>query len=199
MDDKSLVEAAKRGDRWAFGALFERHERMILSKAFNVTKNFEDSEDVLQQSFQKAFVHLEEFEGRSSFATWLTRIALNEALMLRRKWWKRQELSVDDQTGDEASTFISNIPDTRPNPEGSYSQQEYERHLFAAIDDLSPATRAALQTCDLNEKSIRETAQILGLSAMAVKSRLSRARKALREKLTLTRHSGKRCGAKSGN
>ena len=79
MDDSSLVDVAKQGDQLAFEILVERHKRTIFFRALRVTGNHEDAEDVVQQSFQKAFVHLNDFEGRSSFATWLTRIALNEA------------------------------------------------------------------------------------------------------------------------
>lgn len=183
-DDISLVEAAKSGDRLAFEILIQRHERMILSRALRVTGNHEDAEDVVQQSFQKAYVHLKEFEGRSSFATWVTRIALNEALMLRRKCWKWREVSMDERSATEETSVVVEIPDSGPDPEHRYSQQECQRLLFAAINELRPGMRAALQICDLNERSIGETAQILGVSAGAVKSRINRARRVLRDKLT---------------
>ena len=183
MDDNALVEAAKGGDRTAFEFLFERHQQKIMSRAFRVTGNYQDSEDVVQQSFQNAFVHLKEFEGRSSFATWLTRIALNEALMLRRKWWKGREVSIDEPTPKEEASLVLDIPDSRPNPEGYCSRRECQRLLVAAIDELRPGLRAAVQICDLNERSLSETAEVLGLSIVAVKSRLNRARKMLREKL----------------
>jgi RNA polymerase sigma factor (sigma-70 family) len=183
MDDNTLVEAAKRGDRNAFGFLFERHQQKIMSRAFRVTGNYQDSEDVVQQSFHNAFVHLKEFQGRSSFSTWLTRIALNEALMLRRKWWKGREVSIDEPAQKEEASLVVEIPDPGPNPEGYSSRQECQRLLFAAIDELRPGLRAAVQICDLHERSLAETAQVLGLSVVAVKSRLNRARRMLREKL----------------
>jgi RNA polymerase sigma-70 factor (ECF subfamily) len=182
-EDSSLVEAAKQGDRLAFEILVERHERVIFFRALRVTGNHEDAEDVVQQSFQKAFVHLSEFEGRSSFGTWLTRIALNEALMLRRKCWKWREVSMDEPSAGEETGCALDVPDSGPDPEHRYSQQEWRRILFAAINELKPGMRSALHSCDLDERSIGETARMMGLSAGAVKSRINRARKALRQKL----------------
>ena len=182
-DDGSLVEAAKKGDRLAFEALFQRHERALNSRALRITGNHEDAEDIVQQSFQKAFVHLKEFEGRSSFSTWLTRIALNEALMLKRRRCKSRELSLDEPAANEESSVVLEIPDSGPDPEHLYSQQERHRLLFSAIDELRPGTRVALQIYELNERSVTETARVLGLSAAAVKSRITRGRKSLREKL----------------
>ena len=183
VDDSSLVEAAKRGDGAAFETLYKRHERAILSRALRITGNHEDSEDVVQLSFEKAFIHLNTFEGRSSFSTWLTRIALNEALMLRRKWRKAREVSIDERPDTEEDSVIGEIPDSRPNPERRYFEQECCDLMLMAIDELRPGMRAALQIFDLNERSLNETAQILGLTTVAVKSRLNRARKIVREKL----------------
>src|SRR5246127_5686987 len=84
-EDALLVAAAKARDTRAFELLVERHERRIFSMAQRITRNREDAEDVVQQSFQKAFVHLKKFQGSSLFHTWLTRIAINEALMLLRR------------------------------------------------------------------------------------------------------------------
>ena len=183
-DDGSLVDVAKQGDRVAFEILVERYERKLFFRALRVTGNREDAEDVVQQSFQKAFVHLKDFEGRSSFATWLTRIALNEALMLRRKCWKSREVSIEEPLAGEEGDYVFEIPDSGPNPEHHYSQQEGQRLLFAAMDELRPGMRSALDIYDLGERSIGETAKILGLSTAAVKSRVNRARKVLRDRLT---------------
>lgn len=182
-DDDSLVEAAKKGDRLAFEALFQRYERALNSRALRITGNHEDAEDIVQQSFQKAFVHLKEFEGRSSFSTWLTRIALNEALMLKRRCCKFREISLDEPAVNEESSVVLEIPDSGPDPEHLCSQQEHHRLLFSAIDELRPGTRVALQIYELSERSVAETARVLGLSAGAVKSRITRGRKSLREKL----------------
>lgn len=182
-DDSSLVDVAKQGDPVAFEILVARYEKTIFFRALRVTRNHEDAEDVVQQSFQKAFVHLSDFEGRSSFVTWLTRIALNEALMLRRRSRRWREVSVEEPSAGEEVSREVEIPDSGPDPEHHYFQQERQRLLLAAIDGLRPGMRSALHICDLGERSIEETAQILGLSAAAVKSRVNRARRVLRHKL----------------
>jgi RNA polymerase sigma-70 factor (ECF subfamily) len=181
-DDAALVAAAKSGDEKAFELLIERHGRMILISALRVTNNREDAEDVVQQCFEKAFVHLKEFQGRSSFSTWLTRIVLNEALMSRRKGRRWREISVDDSNTSETAAVVMEIPDSALNPEEIYCQHERKRILSLVMNELGPGIRAAINICDLNERSISDTARILGLSPNAAKSRVSRGRKALREK-----------------
>lgn len=197
MDDSSLVGIAKQGDQVAFEILVERHKRTIFFRALRVTGNHEDAEDVVQQSFQKAFVHLNDFEGRSSFATWLTRIALNEALMLRRKCQKWRKVSMEEPNAEDEASCAVEISDSGSDPEHRYSQQERQRLLFAAIEELRPGMRSALHICDLDERSIGETAQILGLSAAAVKSRINRARKVLRDKLNRPVEMAARAGRSS--
>jgi RNA polymerase sigma-70 factor, ECF subfamily len=182
-DETGVVAAAKSGDRRAFELLVERHRRGILFLVLRITANREDAEDVVQLAFQKAFVHLQDFEGRSSFFTWLARIALNEALMLRRSDRKSREVSIDDAIENEGIDLVLEVADARPNPEHSYSHGERQRILFSAMNELAPGTRMALEICGLDERSLVETAQILGISVTAVKSRVQRGRKALRAKL----------------
>jgi len=87
-DESALIASAKNGEGQAFEVLVARHQRRILAIALRYTRVQQDAEDIMQQSFQKAFFHLHQFEGRSSFSTWLTRVAINEAQMLqRKKWW----------------------------------------------------------------------------------------------------------------
>ncbi|HTV58734.1 MAG TPA: sigma-70 family RNA polymerase sigma factor [Verrucomicrobiae bacterium] len=181
--EEQLVAEAKGGSHVAFEKLVESYRTRIFRIAHKVARSYEDAEDVIQQSFHKAFVHLQSFEGRSSFSTWLTRIALNEALMLRRSNRRLRQVSIDDAsaTSDVASTW--EIIDSRPNPEHSYSEQERQRLLLSAINELKPAMRTTLQICDIDERSVVDTAQILGLSVSAVKSRVRRGRKELRKKL----------------
>jgi RNA polymerase sigma factor (sigma-70 family) len=182
-DDASLVDAAKTGDRLAFEILAERYRRMIHATALRITSNHEDAEDVVQQSLQNAFVHIKEFEGRSSFSTWLTRIAVNEALMLKRRSRRRREIYIGDSGEPDDSTPVLDIADSNPDPEHRFFQQEQSRLLFSAMDTLGPRLRIALEVCALNELSLRETAKILGVTPAAVKSRVNRGRKVLREKL----------------
>jgi RNA polymerase sigma-70 factor, ECF subfamily len=182
-EDVVLVAAAKDGSSRACEALVERHARRILRVAQRVTENREDAEDIVQQSFQKAFAHLREFEGRSSFATWLTRIAINEGLMLRRKIRGLREVSIDDSDANEETTGPREILDLSPSPERSYSQQERERILSLAMNHLTPGIRAAIELSALDERSLKESAQMMGVSVAAAKSRVLRGRRKLRETL----------------
>jgi RNA polymerase sigma-70 factor, ECF subfamily len=183
MNDVSLVAAAKSGDGSAFEILIERHQRQIFFTALRITGNREDAQDIVQQSLQKAFVHLSEFEGRSSFSTWLTRITLNEALMLKRSARRSREVPLDDSDPTSETKVAMETPDTRPNPECGYSQHERKELLLSAMNGLNPGIRKALLICDIDERSTKETAEILGLSVSAVKSRVNRGRRALRSRL----------------
>jgi len=181
--DMTLVAAAKNENRRAFEVLVERHARRIFSAARSRTRTREDAEDVVQQSLQKAFTHLRQFEGKSAFSTWLTRITINEALILLRKGRGRREVLINDLTEGEEALFALEIPDSGLNPEDSYSQRERQRILFAALNELPHGTRRAFQLRELDERSTEETARIMGISAGAVKARLFHGRRKLRERL----------------
>src|SRR5467141_4684771 len=182
-EDMVLVAAAKSGSSPAFEVLVERHARRILRVAQRVTGNREDAEDIVQQSLQKAFVHLRQFEGKSSFSTWLTRIAINEALILLRKSRGLREALSSDSTEGEEAQFVLEIPDSGPSPEDNYSQRERRRILFAALNELPHRTRRAIQLRELDERSTEETARIMGISVGAVKARVFHGRRKLRERL----------------
>jgi len=148
-----------------------------------MTRNREDAEDVVQQSLQKAFLHLKKFEGESLFSTWLTRIAINEVLMLLRKKRGSRELSIDDSIVGEEALLALEIPDSRQSPEDNYSQRERQRILSAALNELPHRTRRAIQLRELDERSTEETARIMGISVGAVKARVFHGRRKLRERL----------------
>jgi RNA polymerase sigma factor (sigma-70 family) len=118
--DEELVAAAKKGDELAFESLAKRHQRRILALAFRYTRVREDAEDIVQEAFQKAFVHLQKFEGKSSFSTWLTRIAINEALMSLRRRHALHEVPADDSSGDHGNTPGPDVADVSPDPEATY-------------------------------------------------------------------------------
>ena len=181
--DEALVLAAKNGNEQAFENLVERHRRKIFAVALRFTRVREDAEDITQQSFQKAFVHLQKFEGKSPFSTWLTRIAVNEALMLLRRGRGRREISIDEERFEPKEAARLEIPDSDPDPEACYLQREEAGILSAAIDILTPGLRKAIELRDLAELSTEETARRMGLSVPAVKSRLLHGRKKLREAL----------------
>jgi RNA polymerase sigma-70 factor (ECF subfamily) len=183
-DESALVAAAKNGHAQAFEVLVARHQRRILAVAFQFMRNRYDAEDVMQQSFQKAFVQLQRFAGKSSFSTWLTRIAINEALMLLRRSRGAREVPIDDaNASEEVARLVVELPDSSPDPEVSYSQRERERILSSAMNQLSHGTRRAIQLRELDERSTEETARIMGISVAAVKARVFHGRRKLRERL----------------
>jgi len=181
--DMLLVAAAKSGNRKAFEILVERHEKRIFFVARRITRTREDAEDIVQQSFQKAFTHLRKFEGRSAFSTWLTRIAITEALMFLRSSRGLREVLIDDLNGNEETTTALEVPDLRPDPEAIYSQRERVEMLSLAINELPYGTRRAIQLCELDERSSEESARIMGISVSALKGRMFHGRRKLRERL----------------
>jgi len=181
--DMNLVAAAKNGNRKAFGILVERHEQRIFFVAQRITRTREDAEDVVQQSFQKAFTHLRKFEGRSAFSTWLTRIAITEALMFLRRRRGLREVLIDDLNGHEETTTALEVPDSSPDPEAIYSRREWAEMLSLAMNELPPGIRRAIQLRELDERSSEETARIMGISISALKGRMFHGRKKLRERL----------------
>jgi RNA polymerase sigma-70 factor, ECF subfamily len=181
--DMTLVAAAKNGNRKAFEILVKRHEQRIFFVARRITRRREDAEDVVQQSFQKAFTHLRKFEGRSAFSTWLTRIAITEALMFLRRSRGFREVLIDDLNGNEETTTALEVPDSSPDPEAIYSQREWVGILSSAMNDLPPGIRRAIQLRELDERSTEETARILGISVAALKGRMFHGRKKLRKRL----------------
>jgi len=179
----ALVIAAKNGNERAFETLVERYRRRMLAVALRFTHVQEDAEDVTQQSFQKAFVYLQTFEGKSSFSTWLTRITVNQALMLLRRARGRREISIDGEPSELKRAACLQIPDPDPDPEACCLQRDEGATLSAAMNTLAPGLRTTIELRDLAELSTEETARRMGLSVGAVKSRRSRARRKLRDAL----------------
>jgi len=182
-EEAMLVLAAKRGDCQAFEILIERYQRRILGVVRRYTHIREDAEDILQQSFQKAFIHLRKFEGKSSFSTWLTRIAINEALMSLRRGRGLREVSINDLAGDGETALRLEISDSRAGPESAFFQSERSRILSAALNKLTPGIRKAIELRELGELSTREAARVMGLSVVAVKGRVFHGRRKLRQVL----------------
>jgi len=196
-EDVALVAGAKTGNTRAFELLVERHEGRIFSLAQRMTRNREDAEDVVQQSFQKAFIHLKKFEGESLFSTWLTRIAINEALMLLRRRRGTREVPIAESTTEDETAQPLDIPDLGPNPEDSCLQREQERILSAAVNELTPGMRKAIELRELGELSTGETAQVMGLSVGAVKARVFHGRRKLRKTLKLYVESRRKYGIRA--
>lgn len=182
--DEQLVELARNGDETAFPELVKRYSRRILRVARNITNNDEDAEDVLQESFLKAFTHLDGFQGNSKFYTWLVRIAMNEALMKLRKRRTGKVVSLDEELSTGEDTVVREVAVWDGTPEDRYSQEEMREILDRTIASLPEGFRTVFVLRDVEELSTEETADLMGLSIPAVKSRLLRARLQLREKLT---------------
>jgi RNA polymerase sigma-70 factor, ECF subfamily len=183
-DDTTLVAAAQSaGNNEAFEILVRRYQARILRAALRFTRNQADAEDVVQQSFQKAFVHLQQFEGHSSFSTWLTRIAINEALMWLRRRGSTVEIPLEQSSTENGATMPLDFPDSRLNPEDSAAQQEQKEILSAALNKLRPGVRKAIELREMDELSTEEAARLMGISIPAVKARVFHGRKQLQKVL----------------
>jgi RNA polymerase sigma-70 factor (ECF subfamily) len=177
--DGMLVTAAKRGNARAFEQLVLRHERRVFAVAQRITNHREDAEDVVQETFHKVFLHLDSFQEKSRFSTWLTRIAMNECFMLLRR--KRAVFEVLPESADDGVKSSSeSFVDQGPDPEESCLRRERTQLLTEAINRLGPRIRTAILLRDIEERSVEETAQILGTTSTAVKARLFQGRRKLR-------------------
>lgn len=183
-DESALVQRAKGGDMDAFSELVTHYDRRVFRMAKQITQNDDDAEDVLQETFLKAYTHLDNFQGNSKFYTWLVRIAVNEALMKLRKRRSDRTVPLDEPIDTGEDEMVREIAVWNENPEQTYSREELGDILDNAIQSLKPAYRTVFLLRDIEELSIEETAEALKLSISAVKSRLLRARLQLREKLT---------------
>lgn len=177
--DMHLVAAAKNGDHQAYAELCRRHSKRTQRTVLRITRNIADAEDTLQESLLKAYMHIGEFDGRSAFSSWLTRIAINNALMLLRK--KRSQPVYSFETDPLAEDFkFPEPPETSHNPEESCIQNALENELAKAIRNLSPSLRDVILHRYREHASVAQTAKTLGISESAVKSRLFRARSKIR-------------------
>src|SRR5665213_1755041 len=184
-DDLALVRKAQAGDQSAFARLIGPHMRETYHVALKITHNREDAEDVSQQALLNAYTHMDQFQGNSRFSTWLTRIAINEALMKVRK--RRSEdhyLSYDDGQEDGANPVDMLRAGDTFDPDVLYTRAENQRVLREAIGGLRVTSQVVISLLGLEERRTKEAAKVLNLSQSAVKTRLARARQQLRESLT---------------
>jgi len=182
--DSELVVRAQAGDPDAFGRLVLQHKESISRVIFRITKNREDAEDVLQETFLKAYEHLDQFKGDSKFYTWIVRIAVNQALMKLRRRKTDKSVSLDEQIDTGEDTIVREIAAWDEDPEEQFSREELATILDSAVDSLEPIYRSVFVLRDVEDLSTEETAEALDLSVPAVKSRLLRARLQMRERLT---------------
>ena len=194
--DVALVARAKAGDEAALEQLIRQYDRQIFRIARHITQNKEDAEDIVQDTFLKAYRKLDQFQGNSKFYTWLVRIAVNESLMRLRKRRNSKTVSMDDEVQTEEGSVPRDFAAWGPNPEQEYSQGELGEILRKTIAGLPPGFRSVFTLRDVENLSTEETAELLGLSIPAVKSRLLRARLQLRDRLTRYMKVRKEEGAK---
>jgi RNA polymerase sigma-70 factor (ECF subfamily) len=176
LQSRHLVAAARSGSSAAFAELREIYGRRVYRKILTMTKNREDAEDALQDTFLRAYMALHTFEERSSFYTWVTRIAINSALMILRRRRIRSEVSFDSPSETEEAVSAIDFKDAGPSPEHICLHRQSHACMLQSIWNLQPRLRQVIEMQILENHSIREIAQALKISEAAVKSRLSRAR-----------------------
>ena len=181
-DERLLVAEAKSGCSNAFGKLYERHRLRTYHTAFRILGNRQDAEDTVQRSFQSAFTNLGRFREDSTFSTWVTRIAINEALMLLRQ--RRASTPLSDNNNDDAQAPSPlDARDDRPTPEQLLGENELRTALLQAISTLRESLRIVILLKELQGLTSAETARRLGLTVSAVKARVFHARRYLRRHL----------------
>ena len=174
-----MVDAAKAGSSAAFEELQNRYSRRLYRRIQSITGNREDTEDALQETFLRTYLALNSFEGRSQFATWLTRIAINSALMVLRRRSVRPEVPFELSSEPDGSGPRVDVRDTALDPEQLYALRQRSEYALRAIRKLNFTLRTPMETWIQQECSIRDVALALDLSLASVKSRLFRARKQL--------------------
>ena len=180
--DAQLVAAAQRGEAAAYAELCRRHREMVFRTVLKIIGNVDDAEDVLQDTWMSAFIHIKSFECRSSFSTWMTRIAINSALSVLRERRKQKVVSFDDPV-DSNAPLLMQIRELSSNPEECCLETERQRLVRQAIRRLPSKLRAAIENRESQGGSMHELATVAGVSVSAMKSRLVRARLRLREPL----------------
>jgi RNA polymerase sigma-70 factor (ECF subfamily) len=187
MPNKISLEKLRAGDRAEFARLVDTYSSSIYRLGLKMLGHPQDAEDVLQNTFMNALLHLSSFEGRSSIATWLYRIAANEALMLIRK--RRLEVSLEQETQQDDTESLEDVKprvfaDWSGLPENELLSSEGKKLLDTAIQNMPETLRIVFVLRDMEGLSIKETADALNLTETNVKTRLVRARMYLRERLS---------------
>lgn len=185
-DETNFIERLRTGEEAAFNTLVDRYSSSIYALLYRLTENAEEANDLLQETFIRAFRSISGFRGDSGLKTWLYRIAINESRN-RHRWWKRRRrdvtLSLDAPVAESDSTFADLLSDEREDPETSAIRREREYRLRAAISELPEAFRETIILTDIEGLSYEETAAVTGANLGTVKSRIARGRQALRQSL----------------
>jgi RNA polymerase sigma-70 factor (ECF subfamily) len=178
--DEQLLVAARSGDERAFVELSSRYTASVQRKVFAILRNREDAEDAVQEALFKAYTHLGQFRGACKFSTWLTRIAINSALMQLRQRRSHFEVSFHQRRDDEETWEILDVPDPSPDAEQVYARHQAIGRLSHAVQRLPSSYRTIVSEYHEQERPLKETADNLGITLSAAKSRLLRARIAIR-------------------
>ena len=184
--EAQLVAAAKGGDRAAFDVLCQTHTEQLFRTVSRITCNHHDAQDAVQDSLLSIFLHLKAFDGRSRLSTWVTRIAINSALMTLRRKHRCREVSLDSEDG-----MICKGAFTTEDPEKQFAERERRKLIRDEVAHLRATIRRPLELRQLEDYSYKETAKMIGISIPAVKGRLFHARKALRKSNVLRNQFGK--------
>jgi RNA polymerase sigma-70 factor (ECF subfamily) len=176
-----MIEMAKRGDEAAFGQLQLRHRRRLSYAASRILRNLDDAEDVVQESFLRAYCHIRTFDARSQFSTWITRIVINTALMSLRKKCRHVDVSINDGLPENEGYW--ELPDRSPDVESRIVRSGCLYHLSSAIQALPPILRNVVEIRLARDGTLREVAEATDVSIPAAKTRLHRAKQRLRESL----------------
>ena len=188
ISDAAVVAQVLAGDKEAFRLLVERHTRSIYSVAYRMTGNQQDAEEILQETFLRAYRSLARFELRSSFATWLYRLTVNAALSRLRRRKRRPEIAIDDylpQFREDGHHLVRPVVDWSSDLEQGLANAQMQQLLWQAIELLQPLDKAVLVLSDFEELPNQEIGEALGLTVPAVKARLHRARLFLRGQLAV--------------
>jgi RNA polymerase sigma-70 factor, ECF subfamily len=181
--EAQLVTSARNGEQSAYAELCRRHREMVLRTVLRITRNPDEAEDVLQDSWMRAFTHLRTFDGRSAFSTWVTRIAINSALAMIRKKGRHKEVSLDDPI-DSDSRRATELLEPSRNPEERCLETERLKLVRQAIMRLPSRLRSAVEVRQSQDGPVSELAVLAGVSLPTMKSRLMRARRKLRAPLS---------------
>jgi len=182
MKEERLMAAAKSGESGTLDTWYRVHAERLFRTVLRITRNSEDAEDAVQDSFLRAFLHLQSFDGRSTFSTWLTRIGINSALMILRKRRNSHEVTAQNSTESDA---LWEITDSAPDPEKQYVEKERAGLVREAIADLRLNIRRPLELHTLHGYSMEEMAAEIGVSVSAAKGRLFHAKRSLRKSKAL--------------
>ncbi|RMH62491.1 MAG: sigma-70 family RNA polymerase sigma factor [Calditrichaeota bacterium] len=183
MDERAIIERAKAGDPQAQSILVNRYSKRVYNLALRILRNREEAEDVLQETFLTVINKLDTFDGRSSFFTWVYRIATNAALMVLRKK-KIRRANFRDNDLDPEQIQLTNTVDWSQDPTASIENKEIKQRIDEALNTLKEKYRTVFVLRDIEGLSTRETAEILDITEENVKIRLLRARQALRNYLS---------------